>query len=79
MEERIKLIGDSETRLDTQNCSGVINWKHYHNRCPERVDTNFITVRRATVLCLLATVDEGQISVHWFCNKWKIEWRSGAL
>jgi hypothetical protein len=57
MNEWIMLMRDCETRLDIPNWNGVIDWKHDHIRCPEWVVMNFITVRRATVLCLLITVD----------------------
>jgi hypothetical protein len=49
MEEWKNLIGDCEARLDIPNFSGVIDEKHVHIRCPERVFVNFITVRMATV------------------------------
>jgi hypothetical protein len=38
---------------------------------------NFITIRRATVRCILAAVDKSQIPLYWLYNKRKIEWRSG--
>jgi len=56
MEEWKKLMGDCQACLDIPNCSGVIDWKHDHIRCNERVVVNFITVRRDTVWCLLAAV-----------------------
>ena len=58
MEEWKKLMEESEARLDIPNCSAVIDWKHDHIRCLERMAVNFITVRRATVWCLLVTVDK---------------------
>jgi len=37
MEEWKKLMGDCQACLDIPNCSGVIDWKHDHIRCNERV------------------------------------------
>jgi len=49
----LKLTRNCETRLVVPKCSVLIDLKHDHILCPERVVVNFITVRRAKVWCLL--------------------------
>jgi len=51
MEELNKLMENCESVLHIPNCSDVIDWKHDHIRCNERVAVNFINVSRATVWC----------------------------
>ena len=62
-----------ESQLDIPKCVIVIDGKHVPIICPKRALMNFISVRRATVRCIVAAVDKSQISLYSSYNKRTIE------
>ena len=50
-----------EPQFDIPKCDIVFDGKLFRIICPKRAMMNFITVRMATVRCILATVEKSQI------------------
>jgi hypothetical protein len=62
-----------ESQLDILKCDIVFDGKHVRIICPKRAMMKFIAVRMATLRCILATVENSQISPILISTKRKIE------